>query len=96
MFTDQGALIYPPGKSMSFHKKEKEKNESVARPDHPQVLGHHYHRRATSPSGRHDRGHLLRPESAEKEVDILHFASGLAYNSIFCSLLFVKMVIDFL
>ena len=31
-FSDKGSLICPPGKSMSFHKKETEKNELVARP----------------------------------------------------------------
>ena len=31
-FPDEGSLICPPGKSMSFHKKETEKNELVARP----------------------------------------------------------------
>ena len=31
-FPDEGSLICPPGKSMSFHKKETEKIELVARP----------------------------------------------------------------
>ena len=31
-FPDEGSLICPPGRSMSFHKKETEKIELVARP----------------------------------------------------------------
>ena len=31
IFPSEGSLIYPPGKSMNFHKKETEKIELVAR-----------------------------------------------------------------
>ena len=33
VFPNEGSLICLPGKSMSFHKKETEKNELVARPE---------------------------------------------------------------
>ena len=32
-FPEEGSLIFPPGKSMIFHRKQTEKNELVARPD---------------------------------------------------------------